>query len=113
MCLNEPIFQPTDYLFQEMEEAEHFDPYPYDPTDGLYWETLHRMERDLTWLNETPRHEGELLLRYFGDQTSRLKDIFEFRGLLGICLDAFEGRGVVVLPVPSVVAVFEEDLHVA
>ena len=65
----------------------------------------HRIENDLDWLEVEPRQEGDLLLRYFGDQVRRIKDVLEYRWILQECLAAVPGR-YVVLPLPTLTPVF-------
>ncbi|BDU68260.1 hypothetical protein GETHOR_03610 [Geothrix oryzae] len=99
MCLSETLTLPVSSSPFEFEEDMRL-PEPPDPYAEAYWSIRHLIEGDLNWLEEEPRHEGNLLLRYFGNHVPRMKDVLEYRGLLRECLAAVPGR-YVVLPMPD------------
>jgi hypothetical protein len=69
---------------------------PDDPDAVLFSEVCHLMEMDTEWLCAVPRSESDLLLRYFGAQVRRLKDVLEYRSMLWECIDALNPKTWVV-----------------
>ena len=55
---------------------------------ALFCDTCNRMELDREWLTAAARTDTTLLFRYFGHLARRMKDLLEYRDLLGECLRA-------------------------
>lgn len=96
-----PPYEPTTYCHAPAElncaEENHA---AYGPsTTSLFTETCNRMEADMEWLTAGPRAESDLLLRYFSDRVSRIKELLEYREILSECIGALarEGRDIEVV----------------
>ena len=88
MCLSDPIPTPANDLLDAGDDNYGACPYPEDPGTTLFSEVCNLMEVDSEWLKSEPRSEETMLLRYFSDQVCKLKEIYEYSGLLQECLDA-------------------------
>ena len=76
-----------DYLdAQQVQESSPYDPDAEDPYASLFWESVHRMEKDAQWLTAESHTESELLYRYFGTHARRVKDLLEYQTVLWECL---------------------------
>jgi hypothetical protein len=111
MCLSEPLTNPIQGELPDFPEDYLF-PEPPDPEEEVFLCVCHRIESDLDWLEAEPRQEGDLLLRYFGDEVSRIEDLLEYRRILHECLFAVQGSYVVLLlpsTTPDLRLVWEEE----
>jgi len=81
---NDPAEASDNYF---TEETGSWD---MDHPMALFSETCNLMELDRAWLTEEFHSETALLLRYFGGQVRRVKDLLEYRGLLAECLRAIK-----------------------
>ena len=50
------------------------------------------MEMDTEWLCALPRSESDLLMRYFGDQVTRMRDLPDYRTILWECISALNTK---------------------
>ena len=97
MCPSETItFNPAPV---DQESARQRLAATYTSHSRVVTETCHRMEADMDWLAAEPRAESMLLLHYFSDRVSRIKDLFEYRESLAESLDqlASDGRMIQVV----------------
>lgn len=70
-----------------------------------FWLTCDSIDADLDWLAAEPRHEEELLLRYFNKHVRRVQDVLEFRDMLWECIATVPGH-YTVIPLPEFVSEF-------
>ena len=95
------LYEPTTYCPApaELNCAEENAAADGPSTTSLFTETCNRMEADMEWLTARPRAESDLLLRYFSDHVSRIKELLEYREILSESIGALtrEGRDVQVV----------------
>ena len=97
MCISDPI--PTTNTREMLEAASdnYAAPEPEDMDSALFSEISNKVDMDATWLAAAPRKESELLVLYFGDQVSSLKDLLDYRDLLWQCIASADIEGLIVI----------------
>jgi len=92
------LYEPTTFCpaLAELNCAEENPVVAGPSTTSLFTETCNRMEADMEWLTAGPRAESDLLLRYFSDRVSRIKELLEYREILSECIGALAREGRVI-----------------